>query len=152
MQRWSWYVFRVFMLQLWGFLSKKLPHPPKKRKKGGVIFVCSGLERIEKSLKIHKNGWLCEALESWKFLHSQPSLVHDKWDIFWLTSFESYIRACITSLRVMTTFSRKIFTSNTLKIEVARTSLICNYYLAMQKIVCHSSLLHNFAKRVSLEQ
>ena len=134
-----------------GFYLRNSPIPPKKRKKGGVIFVCSGLERIEKSLKIHKNGWLCEALESWKFIHS-PSLVHDKWDIFWLNSFESCIRACITSLRVMTNFGRNIFTSNTLKIEVARTSLICNYYLAMQKIVCHSYLLQNCAKRVSLEQ
>ena len=87
LQRWSSYVFRVFMLHLWGFLSKK--SPPKSR----VIVVCSGLERIGKSLKIRKNGWLCEALESWEFLHSQPSLAHDKWDIFWLTSFESCIRA-----------------------------------------------------------
>ena len=86
-QRWSSYVFRVFMLHLWGFLSKK--SPPKSR----VIVVCSGLERIGKSLKIRKNGWLCEALESWKFLHSQLSLAHDKWRIFWLTSFESYILA-----------------------------------------------------------
>ena len=42
--------------------------------------------------------------------------------------------------------------SNTSKIEVARTSLICTYYLAMQKIVCHSYLFHNCAKQVSLEQ
>ena len=89
LQRWSSYVFRVFMLHLWGFLSKK--SPPKSR----VIVVCSGLERIGKSLKIRKNGWPCEALERWKFLHSQLSLVHDKWDIFWLTSFESCIRAWV---------------------------------------------------------
>ena len=60
-QRWSSYVFRVFMLHLWGFLSKKT------LQRSGVIVVCSGLERIGKSLKIRKNGWLCEALESWKF-------------------------------------------------------------------------------------
>ena len=89
LQRWSAYVFRVFMLHLCGFLSKK--SPPKSR----VIVVCSGLERIGKSLKIRKNGWPCEALERWKFLHSQLSLVHDKWDIFWLTSFESCIRAWV---------------------------------------------------------
>ena len=52
----------------------------------------------------------------------------------------------------MTTFARKNFMSNTSKIEVARTSLICTYYLAMQKIVCHSYLFHNCAKRVLLEQ
>ena len=40
------------------FLSKKSPQ------KSIVIVVCSGLERIGKSLKIPKNGWLCEALES----------------------------------------------------------------------------------------
>ena len=52
----------------------------------------------------------------------------------------------------MTTFARKNFMSNTSKIEVARTSLICTYYLAMQEIACHSYLFHNCAKRVSLEQ
>ena len=52
----------------------------------------------------------------------------------------------------MATFARKNFMSNTSKIEVARTSLICTYYLAMQKIVCHSYLFHNCAKRVLLEQ
>ena len=87
LQRWSSYVFSVSMLHLWGFLSKKIPS------KSGVIIVCSGSERIGKSLKIRKNGWLCEVLESWKFLHHQPSLTHDKCDIFWLTSFESCIHA-----------------------------------------------------------
>ena len=53
----------------------------------------------------------------------------------------------------MTIFARKSFMSNTSKIEVARTSLICTYYLAMQKIICHSYyLFHDCAKRVSLEQ
>ena len=52
----------------------------------------------------------------------------------------------------MTTSARKNFMSKTLKIEVARTSFICTYYLAMQKIVCHSYLFHNCAKQVSLEQ
>ena len=52
----------------------------------------------------------------------------------------------------MTIFARKDFMSNTSKIEAALTSLICTYYLAMQKIVCHSYLFHNYAKRVSLEQ
>ena len=56
-------VFRVFLLHLWVFLSKNPPpFPPPK--KSGVIAVCSGLERIGNSLKICKNGWLCEALES----------------------------------------------------------------------------------------
>ena len=87
LQIWSSYVFRVFMLHLLGLLSKKT------LQKSGVIVVCSELERIGKSLKIRKNGWPCEALERWKFLHSQLSLVHDKWDIFWLTSFESCILA-----------------------------------------------------------
>ena len=57
LQRWSSYVFRVFMLHFWGFLSKKT------LQKSGVIVVCSGLEMIGKSLKIRKNGWPCEALE-----------------------------------------------------------------------------------------
>ena len=51
-------VFRVFVLYLWGFLSKKTPQ------ESGLNFVCSGLERIGNSLKIHKSRWLCEALES----------------------------------------------------------------------------------------
>ena len=75
-QRWSSYVFRVFMLHLWGFLSKKT------LQKSGVIVVCSGLERIGKSLKICKNDWLCEVLENWKFLHSQPPAVKSVLHVF----------------------------------------------------------------------
>ena len=99
LQRWSSNVFRVFMLHLWEFLSRKPTPPTKKKKKSGVIVVCSGLERIGKPLKIRKNGGLCEALENWKLLRSQPSLAHDKWDIFWLTSFGSCIRACVSLIQ-----------------------------------------------------
>ena len=41
----------------------------------------------------------------------------------------------------MMTFGRKNFMSNTSKIELARTSLICTYYLAMQKIVIVSCFM-----------
>ena len=93
LQRWSSHVFRVFMLHLWGFLSKKTIQ------KSGVIVVCSELERIGNSLKIRKNDWLSEALESWKFRHFGSSLAHDKWYIFWLTSFERCIRTWISYVK-----------------------------------------------------
>ena len=57
-------------------------------------------------------------------------------------------KCIIMSLRTMTIFA----VSNTSKIEVARTSLIYTYYLAMQKMLCHSYLFQNCAKRVSPEQ
>ena len=57
----------------------------------------------------------------------------------------------------MSTFARKKFISNTSKIEVARTSLMCtydlnHYFFDYAKIVCHSYLFHNFDKRVSLKK
>ena len=72
LQRWSSYVFRVLMLHFWWFLSKKTAQ------KSGVSVVSSGLEKIGKSLKIRKNGWLCEALPTffgtWQMRHFLTNL------------------------------------------------------------------------------
>ena len=74
LQRWSSYVFSVSMLHLWGFLSKKIPS------KSGVIIVCSGSERIGKSLKINKK-WLA----MWsigKLKISSPPTFFDAWQMW----------------------------------------------------------------------
>ena len=80
---WAWLYISSGNLQRWSsyacFVATVVAKPPQK---SGVIAVCSGLERIGNSLEMRKNGWLCKPLESWKLLHSQPSLGHDKWDIF----------------------------------------------------------------------
>ena len=89
LQRWCPCSFCVFMLHLWEFLSKK--KPPKRR---GIIVICFGLERITNFLKLRKMAGYVKHWKVKNFLRSQPSLAHDKWDIFWLTSFKSCICPC----------------------------------------------------------
>ena len=124
--------------------------PPKS----GVIVVCSGLERIGNSLKMRKNGWLCEALESWEFLHSQPSLAHDKCDIFWLTSFKSSIRAWLikqsrvarnfliacSSYHVTSTFWNECTLSSCLNVKELLNRNRCDIWSLSN---CNRSQFHN---------
>ena len=87
---WAWFLISsvhlcVCVAFMGDFFLKNL------KKTSGVIFVCSGLERIRNSLTIRK---MADYEKHWKvgnFLCSQHCMGYEKWGIFWLTSFKNCI-------------------------------------------------------------
>ena len=88
--------FCVFMLHSWGFL------PMINQKKNKWSHCCLLRVRVDwKFLENMQNSWLCQKLDSWTFSLLLIFSVYDKWDNFWLTSFNSCIHPWIPLLNLI---------------------------------------------------